>query len=69
VRSEILSGEIEGIHATVRDRRAQERSHAGGVYKDDPHAAIKAILRASAKRVLEEDEPPLIEDLKKTGSH
>lgn len=57
VRRHILAGETAGFHSMFCDSDGQETLFLGGVYKEDPEKALKATLKVSAARVLDEDEP------------
>ena len=58
VRQHIVSGEITGFQATFCDSASGETIFLGGVYKDDPAAALRAAMKLSAARTLREDVPP-----------
>lgn len=60
VRQHILKRRITGFQTVFRDSENAEAIFFGGVYKDDPQAALAATLKLSAAKVLEEDEPPLL---------
>jgi hypothetical protein len=55
VRQAILAGQVDGFHTALR-RGTAETIYLGGVYKEDPHAAARAVLRVSIAHMLAEDE-------------
>lgn len=57
LRDRIVSGCTSGLHTTIMDSEKGECVISAGVYRNDPHRAISAILNASAKRMLAEDQP------------
>lgn len=61
VKAAILSGDIAGFHTGLRSATGREAIYLGGVFRDDPMEAMKAILKASAARTQIEDEPPLFQ--------
>lgn len=61
VRSAIAGGLVKGFHVALRDREQDETIYLGGVYRENPRLALGAILKASAARSQEEDEPPLFQ--------
>lgn len=61
VRVAILSGGITGFHTGLRSSSGKETIYLGGVFREDPMEAMKAILVASAARTRVEDEPPLFQ--------
>lgn len=58
VRQKIAAGGVASWAVTLQDDLGDESIYLGGVYKEDPAAALKAALRLSAARVLTEDDPP-----------
>lgn len=48
VRAAILAGHLSGFHAGVRTTLGVDTVFLGGVFKSDPAAAMRGILRASA---------------------
>ena len=56
VRAHIVTGHVTGWSATICDDE-HETVYLGGVYQDDPAAALRAALKSSAARVLIEDPP------------
>jgi hypothetical protein len=58
VRRHIIAGGVKGFTITLLNEASRETIYAGGEYKDDPQAALKAALRMSAVRTLVEDPPP-----------
>lgn len=59
VRSAILAGHLSGFHAGFRTSLGAETIFLGGVFRTDPMAAMRGILRASAARAMPaEDKPP-----------
>jgi hypothetical protein len=57
VRRHIIAGGVTGFTITLLNDAARETIYAGGSYKDDPQAALRAALRMSAVRTLIEDPP------------
>lgn len=49
VRAAILAGHLSGFHAGVRTTLGVDTIFLGGVFRDDPMAAMHGILRASAE--------------------
>lgn len=58
VRKHILAGNIGGFQSMFCDTTGRETIYVGGVYREDPQKALKALLRMSAARALAEDDPP-----------
>lgn len=58
LRGRILAGKTTDIHATLMNDGGEENVIASGVYVNDPQLAIRAILNASARRMLAQDDPP-----------
>jgi hypothetical protein len=59
VRKHILAGNISGFQSMFCDTTTgRETIYVGGVYREDPQKALKAMLRMSAARALTEDDPP-----------
>lgn len=54
VRLAILGGSVTAFQITLQCE-GTETFYLGGVYKEDPQAALKAALRASAARAMAED--------------
>lgn len=61
VRAAVISGEVCGFHAAMQDADGRETIYLGGVYRQDPEAALKGALRASMARAMMDD-APLIEE-------
>jgi hypothetical protein len=57
VRQQIVSGKISGFQTVFVDEKQRETIYLGGVYKNDPRAAMAAALKLSAARMLNEDAP------------
>lgn len=60
LRAAVIAGEITAFHAALQHANGDETVYLGGVYRNDPEAALKSALRASAVRALMEDDPPPI---------
>lgn len=58
VRQAVLAGKIKSFYTQLQGEDGREAVYCGGVYKADPRAAMKAILKVSAARALMEDDPP-----------
>lgn len=57
IKERLVAGKVSGFHTTLLDGD-EEATYAHGIYEENPRAALVAILRASAARMLTED-PPL----------
>lgn len=60
-RDFIRSGRVRGFNLTLMREDGTEQIVLGGVYNADPQAAVRALLKMSAARVQEDDEPPLFQ--------
>jgi hypothetical protein len=56
-REEIIAGRLAGFHLVLKDDHGGESIYAGGVYRSDHEAALRAVLKTSMVRMLSEDEP------------
>lgn len=55
VRQRIIAGKLSGFSIILMGDADRETVILGGVYQDDPQAAVRAALRMSAARTLAED--------------
>jgi hypothetical protein len=58
VKLEILAGKVGGFYTVLCDEERREAVFIGGIFKEDPSAGLKAALKLSAARAVEEDEAP-----------
>jgi hypothetical protein len=61
VRNSVVQGKVTGFYLVLMGPNGQETMYCGGSYKADPMAAAGAALKLSAARVLEEDDPPVLQ--------
>lgn len=47
VRAAIISGRIDGLHAAMHSPDGGETICSGGVYADDPQAAMRAFIKST----------------------
>lgn len=60
VRTELLAGNVDRFLVTLGSPSGEETVYIGGVFKEDPEAALGAALKMSAIRMMEEDEPVFV---------
>jgi hypothetical protein len=65
VRERIMSGEITAFQAVFQDSDLLESVFVGGSYKHDSQKAARAALKLSAARALLDDDPPMLQQVKK----
>lgn len=57
-RRRVVNGSLSGWQTTLRDEQGRDTVFLGGIFSENPQAAIPALLNASAERRFGETDPP-----------